>query len=142
MLESKTTIGCNPMASVASIRGSGPRISIEDRASAMTLPEQATQLDESDILLQRLLAQQVQVPWYRSLFQNVRELIHPPKLPPLELTSTPVPVRDIWTPLGGERRRAGGMSLLIHASVVVLAFTIFSNKTVQKLVKDQVTPLF
>jgi TonB family protein len=108
----------------------------------MTFPEHAGNPEEPDIHLQRLLAQQVQVPWYRSLFQNIRELINPPKLPPLELTSTPVPVRDIWTPLGGERRRAGATSLLIHTSVVVLAFTIFSNKAVQKLVKDQVTPLF
>jgi len=108
----------------------------------MTFPEHAGKPEEPDIHLRRLLAEQVEIPWYSSLIQSIRELIHPPKLPPLVLTSTPVPVRDIWAPMGGERRRAGATSLLIHASVVVLAFTIFSNKTVQKLVKDQVTPLF
>ena len=36
----------------------------------------------------------------KSLFQSIRdqiqERLHPPKLPPLQLTSRPVPVRSIW----------------------------------------------
>src|ERR1700740_1903533 len=32
-----------------------------------------------------------------SFFENVRDALFPKKLPPLEVTSKPVPVKDIWT---------------------------------------------
>ncbi len=37
------------------------------------------------------------VPFYKSFFRNIRDLIAPPKLPPLEITSEPVKVKDIWS---------------------------------------------
>ena len=64
----------------------------------------------------------------RALCRNVRDTIHPAKLPPLDVTSTPVAVRDIW----GEYRYgkpAGLSSVLIHAGVVTLLFTIGSSTT-------------
>ncbi len=95
--------------------------------------------ENPDIHLQRLLMPDVEEPWYRSFFKNIKELINPPKLPPLELTSTPVPVQDIWGSYGGQEKRAGFTSLLIHVSVVALAFLIGTNKTVQQAVKDKIT---
>jgi protein TonB len=74
-------------------------------------------------------------PWYRTLLRNLREAISPPKLPPLELTSKPVPVKDIWGFYGGYKKRAGAYSLLIHSSVVVLLFTLATNTAVQQAVK-------
>ena len=35
-------------------------------------------------------------PTYRVFWRNLRDLISPPKLPPLKLTSKPVPVRPLW----------------------------------------------
>jgi hypothetical protein len=35
-------------------------------------------------------------PLWRSLFQNLDELFFAKKLPPLVLTSKPIPVKDIW----------------------------------------------
>ena len=32
----------------------------------------------------------IELPWYKSVFKNIGELLNPPKLPPLELTSRPV----------------------------------------------------
>ena len=32
----------------------------------------------------------IELPWYKSVFKNIGELLNPPKLPPLELTSHPV----------------------------------------------------
>src|SRR5271166_5892723 len=32
-----------------------------------------------------------------SLWQNLRDMISPPKLPPLNVTSKPVPVKEIWS---------------------------------------------
>ncbi|MGD1074062.1 MAG: energy transducer TonB [Bryobacteraceae bacterium] len=36
------------------------------------------------------------IPWYVSLYRSIGELIRPEKLPPLEVTSRPVAVKDIW----------------------------------------------
>ena len=35
-------------------------------------------------------------PLWKSLFQNLDDFFFPKKLPPLVLTSKPVPVKDIW----------------------------------------------
>jgi len=96
-------------------------------------------MQEADIHLQRLLVQTVEVPWYESLVRNVRELINPPKLPPLVLTSQPVAVQDIWGFYGGQGKKAGLGSVLIHCGVVALLFIIGTNKHVQQLAKDTVT---
>ena len=93
---------------------------------------------DADVHLKRLLAADVEEPWFKSIFQNIRDLIHPPKLPPLEVTSKPVDVKDIWGAYGGQGRRAGATSILIHVTVITLLFVIGTNKTVQKVVKEQI----
>ena len=45
---------------------------------------------DADDHLNRLLPPDTEIPWYRSIVENLRDLIHPEKLPPLELTSKPV----------------------------------------------------
>jgi periplasmic protein TonB len=92
----------------------------------------------ADIHLARLLAADVEEPFFRSLFRNIKEFVHPPKLPPLEVTSKPVPVKDIWGFYGGQGKRAGASSLAIHVGVVALLFVIGTNKTIQRVVKDQI----
>jgi len=95
--------------------------------------------DDPDIHLQRLLAPaQIEEPWYKSLYKSINELIHPPNLPPLVLTSTPVPVKDIWGFYGGEEKKAGFTSVLIHGGVIAILLLIGTNKAVQKAVKDYV----
>lgn len=94
--------------------------------------------DDADKHLQRLLAGDVEEPFFRSLYRNVKELIHPPKLPPLVLTSKPVPVKDIWGFYGGQKKQAGVSSVLIHVTVIGLLFVISTNKAVQKAVKEQI----
>lgn len=107
----------------------------EPEAPRIAVPE-----DESeDIVLKRILAATTEVPFYRSLYQNIKELIHPPKLPPLVLTSTPVEVKDIWGFYGGQEKRAGAMSLAIHAGVIGLLLILGMNKRVQEVVKQQIT---
>src|ERR1700694_3051830 len=69
-------------------------------------------------------------PWYKSFIQNIQELVNPPKLPPLELTSKPVAVKDIWG-LYGRQKKSWAMSTGMQAAVVVLLFTVLSSKTVQ-----------
>src|SRR5215217_4186029 len=92
----------------------------------------------ADIHLQRLLAKDVEEPWFKSLVENIKDAINPPKLPPLEVTSKPVAVKDIWG-LYGHKKESGLMSLAIHSTVVVLLFTVLSNhKAIQQKMKEAV----
>jgi len=93
----------------------------------------------SDDHLSRLLPAQNDEPWYKSFIQNVRDAINPPKLPPLEVTSKPVPVKDIWG-LYGRQKKSFMMSTGFQVAAVVLVFTLASSKTVQDKVK-QFVPL-
>src|SRR5689334_109987 len=95
---------------------------------------------DQDIHLSRLLAPQaLETPWFKTIFKSIKELIHPPKLPPLELTSKPVEVKDIWGFYGGQEKRAGVTSLLIHCGVIALLFIIGTNRRVQEVVRQQIT---
>lgn len=94
----------------------------------------------ADEHLNRLLAPEVEENWFRSLHRNIKELLNPPKLPPLEVTSKPVPVKDIWGQYG-RQKKSWGMSLTLQSAVVLLLFTVFSTKAVQQKVAE-VVPLF
>src|SRR5579863_1285124 len=89
----------------------------------------------ADSHFDHLLTQTVEEPFYKSFIRNVRETINPPKLPPLEVTSKPIPVKDIWG-LYGSKKESWVMSMAMQTIVVVLLFTVFSNKTVQQKVKE------
>ena len=80
----------------------------------------------------------VEEPFFRSLSRNIKELIHPPKLPPLEVTSKPVAVKEIWGFYGGQGKRAGTTSILVHVGVIALLFFLGTNKAVQQVVKQQI----
>ncbi|HLH41718.1 MAG TPA: energy transducer TonB [Bryobacteraceae bacterium] len=102
--------------------------------------------DNPDIHLQRLLApQNLEDPWFKTVFQGIKDVIHPPKLPPLEVTSRPVDPRELkgLTGLyGGNETKAGLGSVAIHCGVIALLFIIGSLKPVQNVVQQAVTPLF
>jgi periplasmic protein TonB len=53
------------------------------------------------------------------LWRNLRDLISPPKLPPLETTSQPIPVKDIWSK-DTQFTRVQALSLAFHVLVLVL----------------------
>ncbi|NDQ58848.1 MAG: energy transducer TonB [Acidipila sp.] len=59
--------------------------------------------------------------------QNVRDLISPPKLPPLKITSKPIPVRDIWSK-DEVYTRAQSLSVLAHVLVGLLLIIPFIHK--------------
>src|SRR5579863_2334515 len=91
----------------------------------------------ADSHLDHLLTQTVEEPFYKSFIRNIRETINPPKLPPLELTSKPIPVKDIWG-LYGSKKESWAISTAAQCAVVVLLFTVFSNKAVQQKVKETI----
>jgi TonB family protein len=92
----------------------------------------------ADDHLSRLFIEDIEDPWYRSLFKNIKETINPPKLPPLELTSKPVAVKDIWG-LYGRQKKSFMMSTGFQVGVVALLFTVLSSHAVQEQVKKAVT---
>ena len=84
-------------------------------------------------------------PFYKVFFQNIRDLISPPKLPPLNVTSKPVKVKDIWS-----KDKAFGPSqaiaLGVHIGITLLIlFPLykFATKAAQTPVTSSqlVTPL-
>lgn len=80
-------------------------------------------------------------PWWKSLFRNLDDLLFPKKLPPLQLTSRPEPVRDIWGFYNYKRRGAFGSTLIhIMAVAAVIGLSVFGRKVVQQVEKhEQVT---
>ena len=60
-------------------------------------------------------------PPYKVFWKNIRDLISPPKLPPLKVTSQPVKVKEIWT-----KDKAFGpaqaVALALHIGAIVLIF--------------------
>jgi len=88
-----------------------------------------------------LIPASIETPWYRGLFQSIREAIHPPKLPPLEITSQPVETASLKDLYGGHETTAGISSLLVHAAVVALLLFVGTLQPVQKAVKEFV-PIF
>jgi len=107
----------------------------ENMASSNTLSDSKPAQFDPDEHLNRLLVPELEAPWYQSLVDTFRELIHPTKLPPLQVTSKPVAVKDIWG-LYGQKKQSGAYSLAVHVSVIVLLFTVASSKTVQNAAKD------
>lgn len=93
---------------------------------------------DADDHLSHLLIAEIEEPWYRSFYRNLKELINPPKLPPLELTSKPVAVKDIWG-LYGRQKKSFMLSTGFQIAVAVLVFTAFSQKVVRDAVKQSVS---
>ncbi len=81
-------------------------------------------------------------PWYRILWQNLRDLVAPPKLPPLKVTSKPVEVKDIWAP--NETFKQGqAVSLVFHLllAVLVIAPVVGEIQTTTEAKSREVVPI-
>jgi TonB family protein len=77
---------------------------------------------------------------WASLTGNVRAALFPEKLPPLQLTSRPVKVRDIW----GEynyKKESASVSAVVHFAMVggLIALSIMGAKAVQEKPRETVT---
>jgi TonB family protein len=79
-----------------------------------------------------------EVPWYLSLYRNVYEIVRPQKLPPLNVTSRPVAVKEIWG-LYEKDPKSRYMSMAIHAAVFALLMVGATNTTVRKSIQDRLS---
>jgi TonB family protein len=68
---------------------------------------------------------------WKSLFRNVDDFFFPKKLPPLVLTSKPIPVRDIWGFYNYKRRGAFG-STVVHvlAVAIIIAVALWGRRMI------------
>jgi periplasmic protein TonB len=80
-------------------------------------------------------------PWWHSLVENIRERIHPENLPPLELTSKPVAVREIWGEYNYKKRGALGSAVVHVAALAALIAASIIGARVVKQSQKQVIPL-
>lgn len=69
-----------------------------------------------------------------SIWVNLRDLVAPPKLPPLKVTSKPVKVRDIWSK-DEAFRPSQGIALALHAVLIVLVFVPIFHKIKTQVVE-------
>lgn len=101
----------------------------------------AASYDDPDIHLRHLLPpQNTEKPWFITLYQNVKDLVNPPKLPPLEVTSKPVPIEELHMYRGNESK-AVATSVVAHVAVISFLVWLGTLKPVQEFVQKQVTPL-
>jgi protein TonB len=69
---------------------------------------------------------------WRSLRQQIHERLHPEKLPPLQLTSRPVPVKSIWGDYNYKKRGATGSAILhVLAISAIVGFTLYGRRIVK-----------
>ena len=98
----------------------------------------AVPVTRPDDHLNRLLVPETGTSWFGRFKENLRETFNPPKLPPLEVTSKPVPVKDIWA--GSEHKsKAGVSSAIIHAGFIGALLLLGTNETVQQTAKEAVS---
>jgi periplasmic protein TonB len=76
-------------------------------------------------------------PGYKVLWRNLRDIISPPKLPPLKVTSSPVKVKDIWSK-DEAFGPAQAVSLGVHIGITVLIFSPLLYSVVSKATANPV----
>jgi hypothetical protein len=70
-------------------------------------------------------------PLWKSLSRNIDEFFFPKKLPPLVLTSKPVPVRDIWGFYNYKSRGAyGSTAVHILALAIIIAVALWGRRMI------------
>jgi periplasmic protein TonB len=99
-----------------------PELETPPNPSPKISPEQEPELN---LLLKN---QTLDEPVWRSLFRNIDEFFFPKKLPPLVLTSKPVPVRDIWGFYNYSRRGAFGSTLVHVLAILIIILVTYMGK--------------
>ncbi|MGA9497166.1 MAG: energy transducer TonB, partial [Terriglobales bacterium] len=88
-----------------------------------------------------LTNQTLDEPIWRSLFRNIDEFFFPKKLPPLVLTSKPVPVRDIWGFYDNKGKGVAGSTALHVLAVAAIILATYLGKKIVDVAKPKQTVL-
>jgi periplasmic protein TonB len=98
-------------------------------ANQVLLPPE---LDQREPLEPKLLAEIIDEPAWKTIAGNIYDLLYPRKLPPLVLTSTPIPVKD---PMKEDRGKASSIiSVSLHVIIIglILLGLLEAKKVVTK----------
>jgi len=96
-------------------------------ANQVLLPPE---LDRREPLEPKLLAEIIDEPAWKTIAGNIYDLLYPRKLPPLVLTSTPIPVID---PMKEDRGKASSIiSISLH--VIIIGLILWGFLAVKKVV--------
>jgi TonB family protein len=87
-----------------------------------------------------LASGELEEPVWRSLARQVHDRLFPEKLPPLQLTSRPVKVKDIWGEYNYKKNAAVG-STIVHVVAIgaIIGLTILGRQVVKKVQEEHVT---
>src|ERR1022692_1287576 len=88
-----------------------------------------------------LTNQTLDEPLWKSLFRNLDDFFFPKKLPPLVLTSKPVPVRDIWGFYNYKGRGAFGSTVIHVLAVVLIVAATYLGRKIVDVAKPKQTVL-
>jgi periplasmic protein TonB len=78
---------------------------------------------------------------WKSLFRNIDEFFFPKKLPPLVLTSKPIPVRDIWGFYNYKGRGAAGSTVIHVLAVAIIILATYLGRKIVDVAKPKETVL-
>jgi|SRR5215831_16232513 len=107
-------------------------------SEAMPNPDQQRPVEPELNLL--LKDEALDDPLYKRLFRGIDEFFFPKKLPPLVLTSKPVPVKDIWGFYNYKRGGAVGSTIVhIIAVVVIIGGTLLGRSAYKEITKPKET---
>src|SRR5579883_1401830 len=120
----------------------GCRGRIRKMAKQLLVPpqEQSGRAVSRAVKAPSFLTPQVEKSTLQSLFENLRDVLFPEKLPPLKLTSRPIPVRSPWGTYNNTKT-ATALSILVHVFFIggIIAMSLVGVKVVQEAKKDSVT---
>jgi len=105
-------------------------------ANSVLIPQHDTKNDDLHLLTDGRFNDSL----FASLKTNFRETFFPEKLPPLQLTSRPVKVRDIWGDYN-YRKKGGSLSVVLHAGMIaaLIAASVIGARQVKKEEHQSVT---
>src|SRR5690348_14845217 len=94
---------------------------------------------ELDLLLR---SETLDRPWWKTLRESIHEWRHPAKLPPLQLTSKPVPVKEIWGEYNYKKKSAAG-SIVLHCLAIggIVAGSLIGARVVKQVEKHETVTL-
>jgi TonB family protein len=99
-----------------------------------TLELKPPQSTESEPDLNLLMPKSFEPSLWQSLKQNFKQTFFPEKLPPLVLTSKPVPVRDIW---GFYNYKKSGATLSLVAHIIIISAILVGTYWIGKKVIEK-----
>jgi TonB family protein len=88
-----------------------------------------------------LVNQTLDEPLWKSLFRNLDDFFFPKKLPPLVLTSKPVPVRDIWGFYNYKGRGVAGSTVIHVLALALIIGATYLGRRIVDVAKPKETVL-